>query len=199
MAKVSRFLPDRFDDVPVDPEYVGLRRKRRERHFWLIPVGVVVGLSMVLAAIGMFWVSQADNYLELDPEDVAISAPPPEEQPVAEPEPESEPEPEPVEPIVNPNAEQIDGLTITILNGTDTTGLAARAGNLLDREGWPEQTRTNAEESGVEDSLVAYQSEEDEGLARGVAQILGIDEVTLTESYPGARITVLLGADFTGN
>ena len=197
MAKVSRFLPDRFDDVEREAGYIGLRRQQREKTFWLVPIGIVLGVSVVLTAIGMFMVSRADQRLELSPEEIAITEPPPEEVAPAEPEPE--PEPEPVEAITNPSDEEADGLTITILNGTDTTGLAARAGNLLDREGWPEQTRTNADEQGVESSLVAYESEDDEGLARGVAQILGIEEVVQTENYPGARITVLLGADFTGN
>ena len=196
MAKPSRFLPDRFDDVERERGYVGLRREQRGRGFWLVPLGVVLGVSVVLTAIGMFMVSRADQRLELSPEEIAITDPPPEEV-VAE-EPAPEPEPEPVEAITNPSEEEADGLTITILNGTDTTGLAARAGNLLDREGWPEQTRTNADEQGVEDSLVAYESDDDEGLARGVAEILGIDEVVQTDNYPGARITVLLGADFTG-
>jgi len=196
VAKPSRFLPDRFDDVERERGYVGLRREQRGRGFWLVPLGVVLGVSVVLTAIGMFMVSRADQRLELSPEEIAITDPPPEEV-VAE-EPAPEPEPEPVEAITNPSEEEADGLTITILNGTDTTGLAARAGNLLDREGWPEQTRTNADEQGVEDSLVAYESEDDEGLARGVAEILGIDEVVQTDNYPGARITVLLGADFTG-
>jgi hypothetical protein len=197
MAKASRFLPDRFDDVEREPGYIGLRRQQREKTFWLVPIGIVLGVSVVLTAFGMFMVSQADQRLELSPEEIAITEPPPEEVAPAEPEPE--PEPEPVEAITNPSDEEADGLTITILNGTDTTGLAARAGNLLDREGWPEQTRTNADEQGVESSLVAYESEDDEGLARGVAQILGIEEVVQTDNYPGARITVLLGADFTGN
>ncbi|MFZ9088132.1 MAG: LytR C-terminal domain-containing protein [Pontimonas sp.] len=197
MAKASRFLPDRFDDVEREPGYIGLRRQQREKTFWLVPIGIVLGVSVVLTAIGMFMVSRADQRLELSPEEIAITEPPPEE--VAPAEPEAEPEPEPVEAITNPSDEEADGLTITILNGTDTTGLAARAGNLLDREGWPEQTRTNADEQGVESSLVAYESEDDEGLARGVAQILGIEEVVQTDNYPGARITVLLGADFTGN
>lgn len=198
MAKTSRFLPDRFDDIENEPGYIGLRRKQREPTFWLVPVGIVVGVSVVLTAVGMFMVSRADQALELSPEEIAITEPPPEEV-AAEPEPEPEPEPEVAEAITSPSEEQADGLTITILNGTDTTGLAARAGNLLDREGWPKQTRTNADEKGVEDSLVAYESDDDEGLARGVAEILGISEVVQTENYPGARITVLLGADFTGN
>jgi len=196
VAKPSRFLPDRFDDVERERGYVGLRREQRGRGFWLVPLGVVLGVSVVLTAIGMFMVSRADQRLELSPEEIAITDPPPEEM-VAE-DPAPEPEPEPVEAITNPSEEEADGLTITILNGTDTTGLAARAGNLLDREGWPEQTRTNADEQGVEASLVAYESDDDEGLARGVAEILGIDEVVQTDNYPGARITVLLGADFTG-
>lgn len=196
MAKTSRFLPDRFDDIENEPGYIGLRRKQREPTFWLVPLGIVVGVSVVLTAVGMFMVSRADQALELSPEEIAITEPPPEEV-AAEPEPE--PEPEVAEAITSPSEEQADGLTITILNGTDTSGLAARAGNLLDREGWPEQTRTNADEKGVEDSLVAYEADDDEGLARGVAEILGISEVVQTENYPGARITVLLGADFTGN
>jgi len=196
VAKPSRFLPDRFDDVERERGYVGLRREQRGRGFWLVPLGVVLGVSVVLTAIGMFMVSRADQRLELSPEEIAITDPPPEEV-VAE-EPAPEPEPEPVEAITNPSEEEADGLSITILNGTDTSGLAARAGNLLDREGWPEQTRTNADEQGVEASLVAYESDDDEGLARGVAEILGIDEVVQTDNYPGARITVLLGADFTG-
>lgn len=198
MAKTSRFLPDRFDDIENEPGYIGLRRKQRETTFWLVPLGIVVGVSVVLTAVGMFMVSRADQALELSPEEIAITEPPPEEV-AAEPEPEPEAEPEVAEAITSPSEEQADGLTITILNGTDTSGLAARAGNLLDREGWPEQTRTNADEKGVEDSLVAYEADDDEGLARGVAEILGISEVVQTENYPGARITVLLGADFTGN
>lgn len=197
MAKPSRFLPDRFDDIESEPGYIGLRRKQREPTFWLVPVGIVVGVSVILTAVGMFMVSRADQALELSPDEIAITEPPPEEVVATEPEPE--PEPEVAEAITNPTEEQADGLTITILNGTDTTGLAARAGNLLDREGWPEQTRTNADEQGVEESLVAYESDEDEGLARGVADVLGISEVVQTDNYPGARITVLLGADFTGN
>lgn len=201
MARGDRFLPDRFDNIEREPGYVGLRRQQRAKTFWLVPLGIIVAVSTVLTLVGLFVINRADDYLQLDPADVAIGEPPAEVDEAAEvaPEPEPEPEPEPVEPIRNPSAEQADGLTITILNGTDTSGLAARAGNLLDREGWPEQTRTNAESQDVENSLVAYQSEDDEALARGVAEILGITEVVLTDQYPGARITALLGQDFTGS
>ena len=197
MAKNMRFLPDRFDEVPQEEGYVGIRRAQRSKTFWLVPTGIVAGVSVILIAIGMVVVQRADDRLQISPEEIALAEPDPTavEEVVTEP----EPEPAPVEPIINPTADEADGLTITILNGTDTTGLAARAGNLLDREGWPEQTRTNADEQGVTESLVAYQDPDDEALALGVGEILGISQVVQTDNYPGARITVLVGSDFTGN
>jgi hypothetical protein len=197
VAKNMRFLPDRFDEIARDDDYIGIRRLQRKKTFWVIPAAIVLGVSLVLAGVGLLVVDRADQRLEIAADEIVLAEPEPVvEEPI---EPEPEPEPDPVEPIINPSAEDADDLTITILNGTDVTGLAARAGNLLDREGWPEQTRTNADEKGVEDSLVAYQEDDDEALARGVAEILGIEEVIQTDNYPGARITVLVGADFTGN
>jgi hypothetical protein len=197
VAKNMRFLPDRFDEIPHEDGYIGIRRAQRSKTFWLVPTAIVAGISVVLIAIGMVVVQRADDRLQISPEEIALAEPDP--TVVEETAPEPEPEPERVEPILNPTAEESDGLTITILNGTDTTGLAARAGNLLDREGWPEQTRTNADEQGVAESLVAYQDPDDEALALGVGEILGITQVVQTDNYPGARITVLVGADFTGN
>lgn len=192
MAK-QKFVPDRFDEVPEDPKYVGLRRLRRRRAFWVIPTTVLALSTVLLIVLGLWWVERADDYLEFEAPPVAVVEPEPEVQP----EPEAEPEePAPAEPIVNPTVDQAAGLTVTVLNGTLTSGLAAQAGDLLTREGWPEQTLANAETSTVETSYVAYRLEEDEGLARGAAQILGIEEVVFTDQYLGARITVILGADY---
>jgi len=197
VAKNMRFLPDRFDEIAQEDGYIGIRRAQRSKTFWLVPSAIVAGVSVVLIVVGMVAVQRADERLQISPEEIALAEPDP--AAVDEAAPEPEPEPEPVQPIVNPTADEADGLTITILNGTDTTGLAARAGNLLDREGWPEQTRTNADEQGVTESLVAYQDPDDEALALGVGEILGIAQVVQTDNYPGARITVLVGSDFTGN
>jgi hypothetical protein len=45
---------------------------------------------------------------------------------------------------------------------------------------------------------VAYLDEADRGIALGIAEILGIgaDQVVQTGAYPGARVTVVLGADY---
>ena len=190
MAK-QKFVADRFDDIPKEPGYIGLRRLRRRRAFWLIPTAVLAGSSLLLVALGLWWVDRAGDSLEFEVPDIPLV------QPESEVEPEPEPEPEPdIEPIVNPNAEQIAGLTVTVLNGTLTQGLAATAGDRLTREGWPEQTLANADTNTVEESYVAYSREEDEALALGAAQILGIESVVLTDRNFGARITVVLGGDY---
>lgn len=194
MAK-QKFVADRFDEIVREPGYIGLRRLRRRRAFWVIPAGVIAGSSLLLIALGLWWVDRAGDSLEIDPSEIAIVAPEPE--PELAPEPEPEPEVVEAEPIVNPTADQASGLTVTVLNGTLTQGLAASAGERLTAEGWPEQTLANAETNTVDESFVAYRREEDEGLARGAAQILGIEEVLFTDRYLGARITVVLGADYS--
>lgn len=189
MAK-QRFVPDRFDDIPKEPGYIGLRRLRRRRAFWLIPTSVLAGTSLLLVGLGLWWMDRAGDSLEFEVPEIPLV------QPEIEPEPEPEPEPESVEPIINPNADEIAGLTVTVLNGTLTQGLAASAGERLTREGWPEQTLANADTNTVEESYVAYSREEDEALALGAAQILGIESVVLTDRNFGARITVVLGSDY---
>jgi hypothetical protein len=191
MAK-QKFLPDRFDDIPKEPGYIGLRRLRRRRAFWLIPTAVLAGTSLLLVVLGLWWVDRAGDSLEFEVPDVPLVQPEIEQ----EIEQEIEPEPEPVEPIINPNADQIAGLTVTVLNGTLTQGLAASAGERLTAEGWPEQTLANADTNTVEESYVAYSREEDEALALGAAQILGIESVVLADRDFGARITVVLGSDY---
>jgi len=191
MAK-QKFLLDRFDDIPREAGYVGLRRLRRRRAFWLIPTSVLAGTSLLLVALGVWWMDRAGDSLEFEVPQIPLV------QPEVEPEvePEQEQEPEPVEPIINPNAEQTTGLTVTVLNGTLIQGLAAGAGAQLVAEGWPEAVFANADTNTVEESYVAYAREEDEALALGAAQILGIESVVLTERNFGARITVVLGSDY---
>lgn len=189
MAK-QKFLPDRFDDIPQEPGYIGLRRLRRRRAFWMIPTAVLAGTSLLLVALGLWWMDRAGDSLEFEVPEVSLV------EPEIEPDVEPEPEPEVVEPIVNPNAEQIGGLTVTVLNGTLTQGLAAGAGDRLTVEGWPDAAFANADTNTVEESYVAFSREEDEALALGAAQILGIESVVLTDRNFGARITVVLGSDY---
>lgn len=197
MAKPGKntFLPDRFDEVQGDPSYVGTHRRERSTWSLFAPIGIALGAVAVLVLAGLWFIDRSDDYLEFDAAEVPVIAgeAPGEEAVVVEPE-----VPVEVQPVEDPSQIDTTGLTLTVLNGTGTSGLAARAGERLVSAGWPEPTATNAESSDVAESVVAYQDDADKGIALGIAQLLDIDaeQVVQTNSYPGARITVVLGANY---
>jgi hypothetical protein len=187
------FLPDRFDDVPRDVGYVGTHRRQRSTLSLFAPIGVGLALVVVLVLAGLWIIDRSNENLALDVSSVAVSAEPPADNIVVEPAPEEGPNP-----VEDPTTIDTAGLTITVLNGTSSQGLAARAGARLQAVGWPESTATNADSSSVPASIVAYENDADLDIALGIAQVLGIDfeSVVQTSTYPGARITVILGADY---
>jgi hypothetical protein len=150
---------------------------------------------VVLVLAGLWFVDASEDRLVLDPSAVGISAePPPEEEPVVV-EPEVEPEPEA---ITEPTPADLEGFTLTVLNGTETQGLAARAAERLTAVGWPEATATNADRSDVAETVVAFSNDADRAKALGIAEILGLGatQVIQTTAYPGASVTVVLGSDY---
>jgi hypothetical protein len=191
----NTFLADRFDEVSTDPRYVGTHRRERSSWSAFAPIGIGLGAVVILVLAGLWFVDRSDDYLELDASELPVVSgeAPPEETVIVEPE-----EPVVVEAVTDPTQIDTEGLTLTILNGTETAGLAARAGERLVAAGWPEPTATNAESADVAESVVAYTDETDKGIALGIAQLLGIgsEQVVQTTTYPGARVTVVLGANY---
>ena len=193
MAKQrGSFLPDRFDDVPKDLGYVGTHRRQRSTLSLFAPIGIGLGLVVLVVLAGLWVIDRSNENLAFDVGTLPVAAEPPAEDAVVE-EPDEGPNP-----VQDPTSIDTEGLSITVLNGTSSAGLAARAGARLQALGWPEATATNADSSTVSASIVAYENDEDLGIALGIAQALGIDfeSVVQTSTYPGARITVILGADY---
>ena len=99
---------------------------------------------------------------------------------------------ETAEPVTDPvawsteNPELWAALTISVLNGTPTQGLANVAGDQLAAAGWPDPARANASKRDEETTIIYYSSADYEGVARGMAQLLGVGEVELSEAFPGA-------------
>jgi hypothetical protein len=186
------FLPDRFDDVPKDLGYVGTHRRQRSTLSLFAPIGIGLGLVVLVVLAGLWVIDRSNENLAFDVGTLPVAAEPPAEDAVVE-EPDEGPNP-----VQDPTSIDTEGLSITVLNGTSSAGLAARAGARLQALGWPEATATNADSSTVSASVVAYENDEDLGIALGIAQALGIDfeSVVQTSTYPGARITVILGADY---
>jgi hypothetical protein len=201
MAKSGKpsFLPDRFDDVERDFGYVGTHRRQRSSWSVFAPVGIGLGAVVVLVLAGIWFVDRSDDYLTLDASEVpVITGEAPEEEGLDEPviiEPEV---PEEVVAVTDPTQIDTEGLTLTVLNGTPTQGMAARAVDRLVRIGWPEATATNADSIDIQQSVVAYSEDADKAIALGIAQELDLDadSVVQTTAYPGARVTVVLGADY---
>ena len=201
MAKSGKpsFLPDRFDDVERDLGYVGTHRRQRSSWSVFAPVGIGLGAVVVLILAGIWFVDRSDDYLTLDASEVpVITGEAPEEEAAEEPviiEPEV---PEEVVAVSDPTQIDTEGLTLTVLNGTATQGMAARAVDRLVAIGWPEATATNADSTGIQQSVVAYSEDADKAIALGIAQELDLDadSVVQTTAYPGARVTVVLGADY---
>ena len=196
--RTPSFLPDRFDDVPRDKKYVGIHRSTRSSASVFAPIGIALGAVVLLVLGGLWFVDRSASNLTL--EDTAPPVidgaldPQPEEAPVVA----QEPVVEEALPVTDPTQIDTEGLTLTVLNGTAAQGMAGRASSRLSDIGWPEATATNADSTDVAQSVVAYSEDADKASALGIAQLLGLeaDAVVQTTAYPGARITVVLGADY---
>ena len=56
--------------------------------------------------------------------------------------------------------------------------------------------RTQASEKTVEKTLIYYSDPANEDVARGLVLALGVGDIRLSDAFPGAPITVVLGADY---
>ena len=189
------FLPDRFDEVDRDVTYVGTHRRERSSWSLFAPIGIGLGAVILLVLGGLWLVDRSDDNLALDPSEVPVIT---DEAPSEEPAVVDQEIPEEVVAITDPTQIDTEGLTLTVLNGTATQGMAARAVERLVTVGWPEATATNADSTDVQQSVVAYSEDADRAIALGIAEVLDLDadSVVQTTAYPGARITVVLGADY---
>ncbi|MEF2976752.1 LytR C-terminal domain-containing protein [Subtercola sp. YIM 133946] len=95
-----------------------------------------------------------------------------------------------VQPTTNPAA------NVTILNGTTTEGLATRAADQATTAGWTVGAEANASSQDVATSTVYYSDPANEGEAKGLAATLGGIAVAVSDQFPGADLTAVLGTDY---
>jgi hypothetical protein len=189
---MATFPRDQFDDIPEDLHRVGAHRAPAKKgRGWFAFLWAILA-TVILVAGGLFALSRFDSRFALD-------------IPLFQPEETPTPTPTPIQtadPVTDPvawsteNPELWAALTVSVLNGTPTQGLANLAGDQLVAAGWPDPARANASVRDEEATIVYYSSEDYEGVARGIAQQLGVTEVELSEAFPGATVTVVLGADY---
>lgn len=181
-------IRDRFDEIPEDLQRVGAHRAPAQRGRGWIGFAWAALATVVLMAAGLFGLSLLNPDLEIRIPGVdtgtSTAAPGETEAPVEE-----------TEPVLDP------AISISVLNGTATTGLATQVGDLLVSQGWEGAalgvgSRANAASSDVATTIVFYSDPVNEGAARMIVQNLGVGEIRLSNDYPASPITVLIGADY---
>ncbi|GAA2045822.1 hypothetical protein GCM10009819_36720 [Agromyces tropicus] len=173
---MQKFPRDRFDSIPHGMDRVGAHRAPERRGRRWVALGWAALATVVLAGAGIAAVSVYNQRLNFDD---AVPTPTATAGPTAEPT---------IAPDVN----------VAVLNGTTTSGLAARAGEALTAAGVPVGVTSNADRSDVEQTVVYYATADLEGAARGIAQTLPEAEVQLSEQFSleGMQLVVVLGADY---
>jgi hypothetical protein len=183
---------DRFDDLPHDLERVGAHRARPAKgRGWFVfawaalATGLLVGGGVV--ALGVL----NDSFQFTNPSPAASSE---SESTDAATE---EPSPSPTVPAGTAPADVDPSVTIAVLNGTATAGLATAASADLTAAGYTVATQGNAGDTSASTSTVYYADPADEGVALGLAQTLGITATAASAAFPNASVTVVLGTDYT--
>lgn len=185
MASLPR---DRFDDIPSHVDRVGAHRAPRPAGRGWIAFSAAVVATAALIVAGLFGVSLLNPAFEVPfvPRETETPTPTPTVIETAD-------------PITDPTTvdpERLQGLTIAVLNGTPTTGLANVAADQIAAAGWPDPSRAAASERDEELSVVYYANPADEGIARGLMALLGASDVQQSDVFPAAQITIVLGADY---
>lgn len=183
---------DSFDTLPHALDRVGAHRAPAGRGRRWIPFWWALGATALLIAIGVFGLSALNERLKPDlsglvPGTAAPTA-------TAAPEPtatEEAPEPA-VKPTVDPS------LTVTVLNGTMTIGLAGDVGEVLGADGWTVGSLGDAASPDTAETVVYYADADLEGAALGVAESLPGADILLANDFADsdADLTVVVGNDY---
>lgn len=179
---------DRFDDVTPELSRVGAHRAPAKKWHGWVTFGWAALATGILVAAGVVAITVIDSGNSFDD----TFSPGPVQTPLVT--------GTPVAPAV------VDGsLLVTVLNGTETEGLAGDVAESLADDGWTIGSRANASDRDVETTTVYYWAAENEGAARGLAESLGAAEVVLSDNFAPAvgedsagvaALTAVLGSDY---
>jgi hypothetical protein len=183
---MASYPKDQFDQLPRDLERVGAHRGPKPRGRAWIGVAWAALATGVLILGSLFVI---DRYFGIDT-GIPIFAAPPTATPTPTPTPTAEP-------VTDPTTVDAATIRITVLNASGTPGVQTTVGDQLVAAGWPVASRINAAEP-LDDTFIYFSDPANEGVARGLALLLGVGEVRLVpaETFPGQPIVVSVGADY---
>lgn len=184
---MARYQRDQFDQQPDDLLRVGAHRGPRKKGRGWIAFAWAALATGVLIIGGLYGLSRLVDGVNFNlPVFGSGETPTP------------TPTPTPTAtPLTDPTTlDPARAISITVLNGTATAGLENTVGDQLATAGWPVGARTQASEKTVEKTLIYYSDPANEDVARGIVLALGVGDIRLSDAFPGAPITVVLGADY---
>ncbi|KRE21224.1 LytR C-terminal domain-containing protein [Agromyces sp. Soil535] len=173
----QKFPRDRFDSIPHGIERVGAHRAPARKGAGWVAFGWAALATVVLAAAGIGGVIAFNDRLNFG--DAGVATPTP-------------------TPVVTAAPTVAPDIPVTVLNGTTTSGLAARAGEALTAAGIPVGTTANASEDTLTETVVYYATADLEGAARGVAAAIPEADVRLSEQFAaiGTPLVLVVGSDY---
>jgi hypothetical protein len=186
---MASFPKDRFDDLPSDLVRIGAHRAPRKKGGGWIGFAWAALATLVLTVGGLFVLSIVDPGVRFEIPGLPVAS-----EPSETPEDETTPTAIPLtDPATIDPARQI---SITVLNGSPVAGQQDVAGQALAEQGWPVGSMTAASTDDIETTLVYYSNPADEEIARGLVQAIGVGDIRESTAFPGAPITIVLGADY---
>ncbi|OEI67487.1 LytR C-terminal domain-containing protein [Curtobacterium sp. ER1/6] len=199
----QRFPRDRFDDATDGPRVGAHRGARRRGRGWiafawaalatgvLVLVGVLV-LALLNGSTSFPGVASPSS----TPSASASASAAPSGEPSASSSSSSSSSASQAPSAATP-ADQ-GSTSVVVLNGTTTTGLAARGSTALTSAGWRVTSTGDAGTTGATGSVVYYRQADQQAVAQGIANALGITAVQQSAAFPNADVSVVLGADYRG-
>jgi len=183
---------DRFDDLPDDLARVGAHRAPPKRGRGWINFAWAALATGVLIVGGLYGLSRVNPAISFELPVLAGDG--------AEPGTTATPEPEavPMTPDEWKAADPAIALTISVLNGSPTDMQQDVVAEQIELAGWPAPAAAVASARDQELTVIYYNGAQYESIALGLAQLLGTDPANITNSdfYQGAPVTIVLGADY---
>jgi hypothetical protein len=184
---MASFPSDQFDEIPTDLARVGAHRAPATRGRGWVRFGWAVLATAVLVIVGLFGLSLLNPAFKIDlPFAGSTSSATPSIS--ATPAVEAVTDPTKVDPALK--------LSISVLNGSKTDGQQDKAGDAIKAAGWPNPARANSTTRAEKTTTIYYSSAPFEGIARGMAVLLGVGTIQLSDAFPGAPVTIVIGNDY---
>ncbi|SDQ87901.1 LytR C-terminal domain-containing protein [Microbacterium sp. cf332] len=182
----TTYPKDRFDELPADSVRVGAHRAENPRLRPAVLLFWAAAAVLVLVAVGIFGTLLVTGRIALFP--TSQSSAPAAETTVD------------AEPVIDTS------YPVLILNATTERGLANSVRDTVVGAGWSSDV-VDAGEAGTQDfatTTIYYLTADDEGAARGLAEVVGGAAIEMSDAYPGPtnedgtpgkQLTIVLGAD----